>query len=351
MIALDKIIEKRSYTEFNKIRTKYLKTEHLVNKISKSEECVERLLNIYNIYDLEFRKIARDLYEIKLSSTEDYDSLDNEYAYKGGAARSILERELGFTNIINFRDVDLLRTVDRDFNEEDEKMALKYSPDDLKNGHGIEQLREDYFDTRDFTINELLVVNDKVILTSACLLDTARGIIRFSDYEKKRLVEDEDELVEIETSLSYLDKYKNENNQNKEKFYINDKLMAKALRFSVVQSNKRPVKLADEEVYKYLDINNFHIALHLDRALEEGIDVAADYIKKLIELGQLSAEDNSDPKDILKNFVKMIEEEKSFIFRAETLAILEKESQSDLLSDLARSAQRTKHIEDIERHL
>lgn len=352
LIVLDKIIKKRSYSEFNEMRQEQLGTEHLITEISGYQRCLTRLLNIYGMNDLKLNKIAKDLFEIKLSSVEDYELLDSEYAYKGGIARAILEKELGFTNKVYFRDIDLLRTTERDFNEEDEKMAIKYSPDDLRNGHGIEQLQEDYFDTRDFTINELLVVNDRVILTTACLLDTARGIIRFADYEKRKLFEDENnELEENKTPLSYLEKYKDEANQDKAKFYINDKLMAKALRFSVIQSSRRPTRLADEEVYKYLDINNFHIALHLDRALEEGIEVAQDYIKKLIELGQLSNTTHCEPKELMKNFIEMVTAEGSFIFRVESLAVLETESQSDALRDLARSAQKTRHINNIEDYL
>lgn len=61
----------------------------------------------------------------------------------------------------------------------------KYAEDDLANGHGVTTVEEDYFETRDFTINEVMVADNKIIISKDCLLDTVRGILRITDFEKK----------------------------------------------------------------------------------------------------------------------------------------------------------------------
>lgn len=361
---LDGIIEKRNVTAFKAFRDEELKTEHSISKLSKYEEALMRLLAIYGVEDINIKKIADNLYEIPINKADNYQKLDSEYAYKGGAARNILEQELGFKNVAPARDLDLAKIVKNDNIEKDRQMAKKYSPDDLKNGHGVENLEEDYFETRDFTINELLVTNNKIILTKDCLLDTARGIIRFTDYEKRDLIynddaEDDSDLYfggpKNNNKSTYLDKYKEEKLNNRSRFFVNDKLMAKALRLFVNQSSRRNTKLSDEELYQYLDINNFHIALHLDRALEQGYEIAVAYIEKLIELGQLNVKYDKNPEKVLKDFIDMIREEDSFVFRFEAIDILDQEKKEmenlTKLINMAMQAKNMKHIDNINDYL
>ena len=361
---LDDIIEKRNITAFNIFRNEELEIEHKINQISKYEAALIRLLAIYGIEGINLKKIADNLYEIPINKTNNYQKLDSEYAYKGGAARNILEKELGFKNVAPARDIDLAKIVQNDNVEKDRRIAEKYSPEDLRNGHGVENLEEDYFETRDFTINELLVSNNKIILTKDCLLDTVRGVIRFTDYEKRDLIynneaEGDDDLYfggsKNNNKSTYLDKYKEESSNNKRRFFVNDKLMAKALRLFVNQLNRRNAQLADQEVYQYLDINNFHIALHLCRALEQGHETAIAYIEKLIELGQLSNKDSKNPEKVLRDFIEMTREEGSFVFRSELISILDQEkSEIDNMTkliDMAMQAQSTKHMNNINDYL
>jgi len=346
---LDKIIEKRNVKEFSLFRKKTLKIEKKVKKIGNHEKSLMRFLSIYEIKNLGIEKIGTNLYKILIEKTENFNKLDPEYAYKGGAARAILEKELGFKNITPPRDIDLTKITDDENQEKDDEMAMKYSPEDFENGYGVEGLEEDYFESRDFTLNELIVNKNEIILTKECLLDTARGIIRFSDYEKKQLYDNHKdrcngdfESIDENAKPTYLEKYKEEKSENKKKFFINNKLMAKALRFLVIQSNKRWSKIADDEIYEYLDINNFHIALHLNRALEQGHQIAIDYVKELIKFGQLDADKNNDPEKIMEKFITMMQEKNSFVFRFESSKKLRKEEgvleNQDRFLELGRKA-------------
>jgi len=353
---LDNIIEQKNVKKFKKFRSGQLKVEKKVDIVSKYEESLKRLLEIYGVKDLKIIKIGENLFEIPLKKN-DIEELEYGYGFKGGKARNILEYKLGFQKIMPARDVDLVKYIENDDSEKDDVMALKYSPEDFKNGYGIERLENNYFDSRDFTINELLVAHNKIVLTKNCLLDTARGIIRFSEYEKKELFNRRGnfESVENNEKTTYLEKYKEEKSKNKKRFFVNDKLMAKALRLFVNQLDRRHAKIADEEVYSYLDINNFHIALHLDRALGQSYDVAMKYIKKLIDLGQIEANYENDPEKVLLDFVKMIKEEDSFIFRNEALKTLNEEQKElndlDRFIKMARNAVKLKHIKNIEDYL
>lgn len=362
---LDDIIEDKNFTDFNIERVNVLQKEENLKKLSKYEEGLNRLLNLYGIKDVPVRKIAHNLFSISITKNKNFDKLEEGYAYKGGAARDILEQELKITTSSSVRDIDLLKIVDDENEDKDRVMAEKYCPEDLENGHGVEKLEKEYFETRDFTINELLVSGNQIFLTKECLLDTARGIIRFSDYEKKELFnnyddyleKDEKELVlKGDEKPSYFERYKDEKNNINSKFFVNDKLMAKALRFSALQSTKRrEITIADENVYKYLDINNFHIALHLDRALEQGIEVAEKYIEELILYKQLPPMKEKSPRQILLDVIKMLKEDGSFVFRSEAETILKEESlfledydkKIDKYHNLLKQSAKTRHIKDV----
>lgn len=105
-------------------------------------------------------------------------------AVMGGTARSLARRVVtGDKEPV--RDLDLiyvpeLAEPDNPASSEQlDAVSAKYMADDYKYGHGVETKRlEEYFDTRDFTINQCLVVGDKLLMTRAAYDDMQENIIR-----------------------------------------------------------------------------------------------------------------------------------------------------------------------------
>lgn len=254
-----------------------------IDKILQQELALQQYLKRRGI-NIELQRISNNLWQIDLEDSESQllDELPTGYVYHGGAARALLARKLGINPYALHRDIDLAYAGDQENRLLDEDLAKKYSPDDYEKGHGVNTVDDEYFDTRDFTINELLIVANKIILTKACLLDTVRGIVRFTKFEKK------------------------ESYDNDHPYYIKPKLLAKALRFVAEDE----LLLADANIYKFQNIDSFHIALHLDRALGSGEDVANKYIQQLKSKGQI-------PSDIstISELLEYLYKETDFVFR------------------------------------
>lgn len=269
-----------------------MRMESTIDRLSEHDKSLRRLLELYGIRS-EIKKVGEHLYAIPIRSESGLDEIGSRYAYKGGAARSLLLRELGIDKYSVPRDIDLAKVREGELDETDMAMAEKYSPDDFHYGYGMETLEGNYFDSRDFTMNEVLAHDGNIYLTKQCLLDTVRRVIRFSDFEKEKLSE-----AEKKGSRSYF-----------------DKLMAKALRFAAAEIAKgKEMEIADGKVYEYLEIRNFHIALHLDRALGQGYQVALEYIGLMKEKGQLPDYEGS-PDEILRQFASDATSEGGFVFR------------------------------------
>lgn len=119
------------------------------------------------------------LYELGL------DRLPAGVAIMGGAARAILLGSRYGDYDAAVRDVDLV-VVDElashtiDFAE----LSREYMPDDYAHGYGVGSTPIDaYFSTRDFTINEVLVVDGVIISSRQCDEDLRKNTIRASEYE------------------------------------------------------------------------------------------------------------------------------------------------------------------------
>lgn len=119
--------------------------------------------------------------------------LPEGYGYKGGAARSLLLRNIGIDPTSMPRDIDIVRLSEKEPHEGvDEKLAKEYMPDDFAQGHGVEFLKNitEYLNTRDLTINELYATDEYIVATDECLRDTIRHIICQSDYEYEQYYDD-----------------------------------------------------------------------------------------------------------------------------------------------------------------
>lgn len=279
-----------------KERTNILKTDNTINTLSRSDEVLRSFLERYGV-DIALEKISPTLFSIDTSSEDlsDFETLPEGYAYIGGSARSVLARVLKIDTQATPRDIDIVRISTDD--SLDEELSMQYMPDDFKHGYGVKEIDEDYFETRDFTINEVLFFQNKIFLSKECLLDTVRGIIRFTNHEKKE---------------SYYG----------EKYYINDKLMAKAVRVAAERFEDGQSAKIEKEVFEFQDINYFHISLHLDRALEQGNNIAQTYVNILKRLKQIP--ENISTPEKLQEFLK---NRSDFVFRFCAKSTLEKEKE------------------------
>ena len=135
--------------------------------------------------NLEIREIADDVFEITVKDHFSERRLPQGYGYKGGTARALLLRTIGMDPSYIPRDIDVM-SFNSTNPDVDRQVAEEFMSDDLemsKSGNVIEPYDDDYFETRDVTINKLYATDEKIIVTKQCLLDTVRHIIRPTQYE------------------------------------------------------------------------------------------------------------------------------------------------------------------------
>jgi hypothetical protein len=198
-------------------------------------------------------------YEMSVEQHFMRDRLPDGYGYKGGAARALLERNLGINDDSEPRDIDLIRLVDEEPSPgKDEELAKTYAPHDFEHGHGVEYVEDkaEYLETRDLTINELYATEHTIVATGACIKDSVRHILRVSDYERKQWGG---------TGPSMLAKIS--------RFYterIIDNGMA---------------KIEDGHSLNTTMIRPFYLALNLDKAIERGYKYAKKYVEVLKDFG------------------------------------------------------------------
>jgi hypothetical protein len=261
-----------------------------LEKIKKDEQLFTRYIHYFSNYRGEVVFLDDNL--LKLEG-EPLVELPQNYALKGGAARVTLEKALGINTNALARDIDIcyIGSAEEEDIELSKSLAESYADEDLQNGHGVETLEENYFQSRDFTINEVLVVNNVILLSKQALLDTLRSIIRFSEFEKTNFYYQENYNEEKEVSVRF----------------VNNKLASKALRLI---SEKEGFDFIDSDFFDHKSINDFHMALHLDRAMEIGPEVADRFVQKLKDYRQIPADINGPIECI-----SYLNEYTDFVFR------------------------------------
>lgn len=113
------------------------------------------------------------------------DELPAGVAVMGGAARAILLRSR-YGRDVPIRDIDLvaIKGLYSETNDTLDALSAEYMADDYTFGHGIKVEQIDaYFVTRDFTLNEILVVDGMIISTAQADADISTHTIRASEYE------------------------------------------------------------------------------------------------------------------------------------------------------------------------
>jgi hypothetical protein len=193
------------------------------------------------------------------------DRLPTGYGYKGGAARALLARALG-NDVISPRDIDIVRFREESQPGMDNMLAEKYMPDDAATGHGVEHIEniDEYFRTRDLSINEVLATDTEIVATKQCILDTLRRIIRITPWERHQ--------------------------QKDNNYILSPKMLSKILRFyaeSIYRYDEAHFADVDEWEFEEHFISPFWMALQLDRAYERGHQVAEHYVEQLKKFGRL----------------------------------------------------------------
>lgn len=271
------------YVEREREYTGIRQVEREIKKMSRYEVTLNAFLRRYGAEGV-VRRIGEDVVAVQKNKgvREMLDRLPEHFVYVGGAARAALERSLGIDAYASPRDIDIA-VMNKEGDKIDssllDAMSQRYMPEDYAHGHGVKNETVEYFETRDFTINQVFATNESVYCTMQCLLDTLRGVIRITEFERQE---------------SYQGK----------PYYIHPKLLAKALRLAV----QRGMKIEDADVYDFQEIDTFHMALHLDRAAEQG--VADAYIRELRERKQIP-----DAIYSVDEMLDYLEGETDFIFR------------------------------------
>ncbi len=200
---------------------------------------------------------VNDLYRIKVKKHFSSVRIPVGYGYRGGAARALLLRNLGIDSSYEPRDIDVVRLPGTEERlGQDEEVAKQFMSDDFEHGHGVEVLKnvQEYFSSRDLTINEVLATDMEILLTKTALLDSVRHILRVTPFERH----------DYSSGRT-----------------LGPKMLSKLLRFYSESIHRYgDAELGEVEDWEYEEnfISPFWLALQLDRALEVNAFVAEQYI-------------------------------------------------------------------------
>ena len=210
------------------------------------------------------------------------EKLPSGIAIMGGVARSVA-REILTGEKEPIRDIDLVEITD---NEDEStvdpellnELAQTYMPDDYAFGHGIGlDTLEDYFSTRDFTINECLIKDGKLLVSELAENDFKENIIRPTYYEAPY---DGDKL--------------------------SGRLFLKAILMQTVISQiSESISLLEDVHVNFQYIGDFDTAVFLNKAMSRGVETAVKFTENLAEWGVVYPEFAGRPmalaKDLLTN--------------------------------------------------
>ena len=190
--------------------------------------------------------------------------LPHGVAVMGGVARSIA-REIITGEREPIRDIDLVNIIDEngeskvDYDTLD-ALSRKFMPDDYAFGHGVgSETMDQYFRTRDFTINQCLIMDSKLIVSDFAYNDFQENIIRPTYYE---LPYDGDD--------------------------IGSRLFLKALMMRSVLSQITDSIPLIEDMEQPEHIEYFDIALFLNKAMSRGARTARIFTEDLADWGIIS---------------------------------------------------------------
>ena len=217
--------------------------------------------------------------------------LPHGVAVMGGVARSIA-REIITGEREPIRDIDLINITDEEGNSEADydtldELSRKFMPDDYTFDHGIgNDTLDHYFRTRDFTVNQSLIKDSKLIVSNFAYNDFQENIIRPTYFEHP---------------------YDGDN--------ISSRLFLKALMMRSVfsQISDSIPLIEDMEQPEY--IGSFDIALFLNKAMSRGARTARIFTEDLADWDIISEEYAGRPVALAK---ALLEDVPTFEFRSST---------------------------------
>ena len=217
--------------------------------------------------------------------------LPHGVAVMGGVARS-LAREIITGEREPIRDIDLINITDEDGNSEVDydtldELSRKFMPDDYTFDHGIgNDTLDHYFRTRDFTVNQSLIKDGKLIVSNFAYNDFQENIIRPTYFEHPYDGDD-----------------------------ISSRLFLKALMMRSVfsQISDSIPLIEDMEQPEY--IGSFDIALFLNKAMSRGARTARIFTEDLADWDIISEEYAGRPVALAK---ALLEDVNTFEFRPST---------------------------------
>ena len=217
--------------------------------------------------------------------------LPHGVAVMGGMARSIA-REIITGEREPIRDIDLVNIVDKDGNSKVDHGVLdalshKYMSDDYAFGHGIENDTLDhYFRTRDFTINQSLIMDGRLIISDLAYNDFQENIIRPTYFEHPYDGDD-----------------------------ISSRLFLKALMMRSVLSQISDSIPLIEDMKRPEYISLFDVALFLNKAMSRGAKTARMFTKDLADWDIISEDYVGRPVALAKS---LLDDVSMFEFRPST---------------------------------
>jgi hypothetical protein len=273
--------------------------ERKLRKIFYNEINIKEFLEKHGIPKETIHSIEnfkKDRFKIPIkNSNNTINKLPSGYAIKGGLAKDILKLKLGLLKEVNPRDIDIIRLSNiNDKTDLDDEISMKYMEDDYKHGNGIEVISENhYFNTRDFTQNEVYIHNEYAYLSKRALIDNIINLYYPTEYEiYKGYVNNPKIIAKIfrELASSILnDTYP----PMKISGFIQNQLLKEKIE---VQNNKllnNPflIKGFNNEMLKHpkfkeyfggnKKVSNASLFLQLERSLEISQELALEYIKIL----------------------------------------------------------------------
>ena len=217
--------------------------------------------------------------------------LPHGVAVMGGVARSIA-REIITGEREPIRDIDLINITDEEGNSEVDydsldELSRKYMPDDYTFGHGIgDDTLDHYFRTRDFTVNQSLIKDGKLIVSNFAYNDFQENIIRPTYFEHPYDGDD-----------------------------IGSRLFLKALMMRSVFSQISDSIPLIEDMERPEYIGSFDIALFLNKAMSRGARTARIFTEDLADWDIISEEYAGRPVALAE---ALLEDVHTFEFRPST---------------------------------
>ena len=217
--------------------------------------------------------------------------LPHGVAVMGGVARSIA-REIITGEREPIRDIDLINITNEEGNSEVDyhtldELSRKFMPDDYAFDHGVgNDTLDHYFRTRDFTVNQSLIKDGKLIVSNFAYNDFQENIIRPTYFEHPYDGDD-----------------------------ISSRLFLKALMMRSVfsQISDSIPLIEDMEQPEY--IGSFDVALFLNKAMSRGAKTARAFTEDLADWDIISEEYAGRPVALAK---ALLEDAPAFEFRPST---------------------------------